>query len=172
MKKGRESDRSELASHRAGVERKLGEPEDFARNLQILTRKKRFTAAQAAREITDWWHELAQNGFARTRQTETDQDNLDAVLAQNISERWYRRVMREGVCRGDKRTFRWIQAMAGFFGISYEDFWRADLTSISVNREGEATEFDDMVRQFRQLVESGEEWLAEAVRAAWRAKQG
>lgn len=117
------------------MQRKLGNPEDFARNLQILTGSKRLTAAEAARTITAWWHDLARKGYARTKQTVTDRQNLEALLAQHISERWYRRVMREGVSRGDKRTFRWIEAMAGFFKVRYEDFWREDLTAISINTE-------------------------------------
>jgi hypothetical protein len=80
--------------------------------------------------------------------------------------------MQKGVSRGDKRTFRWIEAMAGYFNVQYEDFWSPDLTAVSIHTEqGGATELDDVVRQFRQLVEDGEDWLADAVRAAWKARR-
>jgi hypothetical protein len=62
--------------------------------------------------------------------------------------------------------------MAGYFNVQYEDFWFPDLTAVSIHTEqGETTELDDVVRQFRRLVEDGEEWLADAVRATWRARR-
>jgi hypothetical protein len=163
-------DRTELNSNRAATEKSVGRKEDFARNLEILTRSKRLTAAQAARDITLWWHQLAREGLKKTRQSAEDKDRLEAVLADEISPRWYRRVMREGVQRGDKRTWLWIEAMAAFFKIKYEDFWSPELTKVSIRTQEVPDDLDELVDRFRVLVQEGTIWLAEAVKVAWQAR--